>query len=191
MVIILCAYVGYKITDIFSLYAKDVMNYSEIEAAQTGTFLLFIRPIVGVLIGVLADRFKASLFLCIGFLLTIIGTGLFSSGILPDSTTIFFFTSIIITAIGVYAVRVLYFAVMQEGKIPLSLTGTAVGIISFIGYTPDIFAGPMIGYFLDGWKGEQGHSYVFMALGLFSVIGFLASLLFYRHSKQITTASVA
>lgn len=71
MVIILCAYVGYKITDIFSLYAKQVMKYSEVDAAKTGTFLLFIRPIVGVVIGFLADRSRASLFLCFGFLFSI------------------------------------------------------------------------------------------------------------------------
>ena len=29
------------------------------------------------------------------------------------------------------------------------LTGTAVGVISIIGYTPDIFSGPLIGYFID------------------------------------------
>jgi len=184
MIIILCAYVGYKITDIFSLYAKEVIGFTEVEAAQTGTFLLFIRPIVGVVIGFLADRSKASIYLSIGFFLTIIGAVLFASGILPDSTTLFFFVTIIITAIGVYSARVLYFAVLEEGKIPLVLTGTAVGLISFIGYTPDIFAGPMIGYFLDGWKGETGHQYVFWALAGFSIVGLFASLLFYRNSLK-------
>lgn len=182
MIIILCAYVGYKITDIFSLYAREVMAYSEVEAAQTGTFLLFIRPIVGVVIGFLADRTKASIYLSAGFFLTIIGAILFASGILPQSTTLFFFVAIVITAIGVYSARVLYFAVLEEGKIPLTLTGTAVGLISFIGYTPDIFAGPMIGYFLDGWQGEQGHQYVFWTLAVFSVVGLLASLLFYKNA---------
>ena len=186
MIIILCAYVGYKITDIFSLYASQVLNYSEVDAAKTGTFLLFIRPIVGVVIGFLADRARASIYLSLGFLLTIIGAILFASGVLPDSTTLFFFTTIIITALGVYASRVLYFAVLEEGKIPLALTGTAVGVISFIGYTPDIFAGPMIGYFLDGWKGEQGHQYVFWALASFSVIGLIASLIFNRINKPIS-----
>lgn len=183
MIIILCAYVGYKITDIFSLYASHVLNYTEVEAAKTGTFLLFIRPVVGVVIGFLADRARASIYLSLGFLLTIVGAILFASGILPDSTTVFFFITIIITAIGVYSARVLYFAVLEEGKIPLALTGTAVGVISFIGYTPDIFAGPMIGYFLDGWKGEQGHQYVFWTLAGFSAIGLLASIIFNRINK--------
>ena len=185
MVIILCAYVGYKITDIISLYAREVMQYSEVEAAGTGTFLLFIRPIVGVLIGILADRSRGSLYLCLGFLLSIIGALLFASGIVDEKMNMLFFLSIVIVAIGVYAARVLYFAVLEEGKIPLALTGTAVGIISFIGYTPEVFAGPAIGYFLDASPGIEGHLSVFWMLAIFSVIGFIASFLFYRISKKI------
>lgn len=184
MIIILCAYVGYKITDIISLYAKDVMLYSEVEAAETGTFLLFIRPIVGVGIGFLADRSRGSIYLCIGFLLSIIGALFFASGMLVENMDILFFLSIIITAVGVYAARVLYFAVMEEGKIPLLLTGTAVGIISFVGYTPEIFAGPLIGYFLDTSPGKEGHQNVFWMLTIFSAIGFIASYIFYRISKK-------
>lgn len=184
MVIILCAYVGYKITDIISLYAKEVMLYSEVDAAETGTFLLFIRPIVGVIIGFLADRSRGSIYLCFGFLLSIIGALFFASGILDESMDVLFFISIIITAVGVYAARVLYFAVMEEGKVPLLLTGTAVGIISFIGYTPEVFAGPAIGYFLDASPGIKGYQNVFWMLVIFSVIGFIASYIFYRISKK-------
>ncbi|RMB60997.1 MFS transporter [Dokdonia sinensis] len=184
MIIILCAYVGYKITDIFSLYAREVMLYNEVDAAKTGTFLLFIRPVVGVVVGFLADRSRASLYLCIGFLLSIIGAVLFASGILLEGDTFLFFLTIIITALGVYAARVLYFAVMKEGNIPLVLTGTAVGIISFVGYTPDIFAGPLIGYFLDGMPGRAGHEAVFWMLAVFSVAGGVASFVFYRLSGK-------
>jgi len=184
MIIILCAYVGYKITDIISLYAKDVMLYSEVDAAQTGTFLLFIRPLVGVGIGFLADRSRGSIYLCLGFLLSIVGALFFTSGILDENMDVLFFVSIIIIAVGVYAARVLYFAVMEEGRIPLALTGTAVGIISFIGYTPEIFAGPAIGYFLDAVPGKEGHQQVFWMLTIFSAIGFIASYIFYRISKK-------
>ncbi|RDK87018.1 MFS transporter [Marinirhabdus gelatinilytica] len=184
MIIILCAYVGYKITDIFSLYAREILLYSEVDAAKTGTFLLFIRPVVGVVIGFLADRSRPSLYLCFGFLLSILGAVLFASGLLGPGTNGLFFMTIIITALGVYAARVLYFAVMREGNIPLVLTGTAVGIISFIGYTPDIFAGPMIGYFLDNFETVTGHHYVFWLLAGFSTVGFVASVIFYRISKK-------
>ncbi|MFT5765636.1 MAG: nitrate/nitrite transporter NarK, partial [Saprospiraceae bacterium] len=73
MIIILCAYVGYKITDVFSLYAQDVMLYDQVQSAQVGTFLLFIRPVIGVLIGVLADRTQPSLWLVLSFVFSFFG----------------------------------------------------------------------------------------------------------------------
>ena len=186
MIIILCAYVGYKITDVFSLYAKEVMLYNEVDAAKTGTFLLFIRPVVGVLIGVLADRTRASVYLVVGFGISIAGALLFASNLIDPSMDAFFLLSVFLVALGVYAARVLYFAVMEEGNIPIALTGTAVGVISFIGYTPDIFAGPMMGYLLDNSPGRTGHQHVFMMLAVFSLIGFIASLFFLRlHTKKI------
>jgi len=184
MVIVLCAYVGYKVTDIFSLYAKEVMGYNEIEAAGIGTLLLYIRPIIGVAIGFLADRTKASLIMILGFFSTIIGSIVFASGILGPNTMLFFFITVVSISTAVYAFRTLYFAAMKEGFIPLALTGTAVGIISLVGYTPDIFAGPVIGYFLDYNKGESGYQYVFGMLATFSVIGFVAAIVFYRVSRK-------
>ncbi|EAR00981.1 MFS transporter [Maribacter sp. HTCC2170] len=180
MVIILCAYVGYKITDVFSLYAQDVMLYNQVQSAQVGTFLLFIRPVVGVIIGILADRSQTTLWLFIGFVVSIIGALLFATGIISDSSTALFFISTLIIATGVYAARSLYFAVMERGQIPLLLTGTAVGLISIVGYTPDIFAGPAMGYLLDKSPGAQGHQHVFLMLIFFSLIGAIAAWIYHR-----------
>jgi nitrate/nitrite transporter NarK len=180
MIIILCAYVGYKITDVFSLYAQDVMGYDAIKSAQIGTFLLFIRPLIGVSIGVLADRTQTTLWLVLSFIISFLGSLLFATGIITSSTTVLFLISILIVAAGVYAARSLYFAVMEHGQIPLALTGTAVGLVSLIGYTPDIFAGPAMGYLLDNSPGEQGHHHVFWMLAVFSFIGAVASCYYFQ-----------
>ncbi|EAZ80472.1 MFS transporter [Algoriphagus machipongonensis] len=180
MIVILCAYVGYKITDVFSLYAKDVMLYSQVQAAQIGTLLLFIRPLIGVLIGVLADKSKTTFWLLMGFVISFFGSLLFTTGIITSSASVLFFVSILIVATGVYATRSLYFAVMEKGQIPLKLTGTAVGIVSLIGFTPDIFAGPGIGYLLENSLGAVGHQHVFWMLALFSFIGGLAAWNYHR-----------
>ena len=185
MIIILCAYVGYKVTDIFSLYAKDVMLYDDIESAKVGTSLLYMRPVIGVVIGLLADKTRASLWIIIGFFLTLITSLIFATGIISEHSTLLFGLSIGLMALGVYSVRVLYFATMQEGKIPLVLTGTAVGFISIVGYTPDIFSGPMIGVLLDNSPGELGHQHVFLVLAGFTLIGLITSIVFYRLSKKI------
>lgn len=185
MIIILCAYVGYKITDVFSLYARDVMLYDQVQSAQVGTFLLFIRPVIGVLIGVLADRTETTYWLVVSFVVSFLGALLFATGIISDSSIILFFVSILVVATGVYAARSLYFAVMERGQIPLVLTGTAVGLISLIGYTPDIFAGPAMGFLLENSPGEVGHQHVFWMLALFSFIGGIAALYYYQlYRKQ-------
>lgn len=180
MIIILCAYVGYKITDVFSLYAQDVMRYNQVESAQVGTFLLFIRPVIGVLIGITADRSQIIFWLVLSFVLSFLGALLFAAGIVSNSAAVLFFISILIVAAGVYAARSLYFAVMQKGQIPLVLTGTAVGLISLIGYTPDIFAGPAMGYLLENSPGVTGHQHVFWMLALFSFMGGIAAWYYYQ-----------
>jgi len=185
MIIILCAYVGYKVTDVFSLYAQDVMLYDQVKSAQVGTFLLFIRPVIGILIGVISDRSQITLWLVLSFVISFVGALLFATGIISDSTIFLFFVSILIVATGVYAARSLYFAVMESGQIPLVLTGTAVGIISLVGYTPDIFAGPAMGYLLDNSPGEKGHQHVFLMLAVFSFIGMIASWYYFQlYGKQ-------
>lgn len=180
MVIILCAYVGYKFTDVFSLYAQDVMLYDQVKSAKVGTFLLFIRPVIGVTIGFLADRSRITLWVFISFVISLIGALFFAFGLVSDASVVLFLSATFFVATGVYAARALYFAVMKNGKIPLVLTGTAVGIISIIGYTPDIFAGPLMGYLLENAPGVQGHRHVFLALACFSFIGSIASWIYFR-----------
>ncbi|MBC2839819.1 nitrate/nitrite transporter [Robiginitalea sp. SC105] len=180
MVIILCGYVGYKITDVFSLYAQDVMRYDQVASAQVGTFLLFIRPLIGVLIGVVADRTQTTLMLFVSFVVALSGSLLFATGLVTGSATLLFFVSTFIVAAGVYATRAIYFAVMERGRIPLLLTGTAVGLVSLVGFTPDIFAGPAMGYLLDESPGLAGHRHVFWMLALFSLGGSLAAWKYYR-----------
>jgi Na+/melibiose symporter-like transporter len=180
MLIIVCAYVAYKITDDFSLYANQVLLFNELDSAKVGSFLLFIRPITGVSIGLLADKSRSSLWMVIGFIIVAIGALFFTSGWITANFYLFFFVSMIIVAIGTYAVRTLYFAAMEEAKIPIAITGTAVGLLSLVGYTPDIFAGPLMGYLLDNSPGIEGHKDVFLMLFSFAFVGLIAAISFYK-----------
>lgn len=178
------AYVGYKLTDIYSLYASDVMLYDQIQAAEVGALQLYLRPIVCVIIGFLADKTSGTSWIIIGFVIMLLGAVIFASGIVQSNMDAVFFISLIIIAVGTYAARALYFAVFQEGKIPLAHMGTAVGIISVVGYTPDVFASPIMGYLLDTYPGITGHQYVFSMLVVFSILGLLASI---RFAKLVKT----
>ena len=178
MFIIISAYVGYRVTDIYSLYASDVMDFDNLEAANIGSLQLYLRPLVCLLIALFANKKSYIHLIIIGFIIMLVGALIFSLGIVQVDMNYVFFFSLIVVATGTYAIRALYFSLMQEGHVPLVLTGTAVGVISVVGYTPDIFASPVIGYLLDTYPGILGHQYVFSMLVVFSIIGLWTSLKF-------------
>ena len=184
MIIIISAYIGYRVTDIYSLYASDVMFFNQIEAANVSSLQLYLRPLACILIAMLADKSSYIYFIIFGFVTMLIGSTIFAFGIVQLNMNFIFYLSLIIVATGTYAIRALYFSIMQEGRIPLVLTGTAVGLISVVGYTPDIFAPPIFGYFLDKYPGLLGHQYVFTILVLFSILGLLASIKFAYLKKE-------
>lgn len=177
-IIILCAYMGYKITDIYSLYAAEVMMFDQINAAKVGAFQQYLRPLVCISVGLFSDKIGNIKNIFIGFIIMLIGSIIFASGIVSSSLNILFIISLVIVATGTYAIRGLYFSILNDGDIPIALSGTAIGIVSIIGYSPDIFATPLYGYLLDTYPGIQGHQFIFMILGISSIIGIFTTLKF-------------
>jgi Na+/melibiose symporter-like transporter len=90
--------------------------------------------------------------------------------------------AVIGASLGIFALRGLYYAIMQEGKVPLAFTGSAVGMVSVVGYTPDIFMGPVMGYLLDEFPGPLGHQRVFLVVAGFALAGLAASAVFHGWS---------
>ncbi len=181
-IIILCAYTGYKITDVYSLFARDVLGFTDVGAAGVGTSALWFRALVAILVGYMSDRFQRLGLIIASFALTLLG-GLLLGLEVFKGVAVMLLLNITLTAAGIYGLRALYFAVMKEARIPVNLTGTAVGILSFIGFAPEIFIGPWMGFLLDRNPGASGHADVFLLLSAFSLIGLVAGVLFYRSSN--------
>ena len=179
-VMIVCAYVAYKGLDDLSLYAKEVLQFDEVSAAYTSTVSMWIRPVAAVVAGLIADRTRVSLMMSISFAMLAIGCGVIASDFLRPGMTTAFFAAMIATSVAVFALRSLYFALMQEGHVPYRYTGTAVGFVSAVGYTPDVFMGPWMGKLLDDSPGVLGHQHVFGVITGFAVTGFVASFIFQR-----------
>ena len=59
---------------------------------------------------------------------------------------------------------------------PAVATGTAVGIVSVIGYTPDVFFGGLAGWLLDAAPGVAGQRHFFLMLFAFVALGFEHSI---------------
>ncbi len=182
-VMIVCAYAGYKITDDFSLYAREVLGFSEISSAAVGTGALWIRAMVAIIAGFLADRYNGIKIIILSYLFTLTGGILIATGWLEEFTGLVLL-NLLFTMTGIYGVRALYFAILKEARIPLGYTGTAVGIMSFIGFTPDVFMSPWMGHILDSRPGPTGHQFVFWVLAGFAFLGFLVSIEFQKAARK-------
>ncbi len=177
-VIVICAYTGYKGTDDFGLYAKDAFDFDDVQAAKISTLAFWVRPIAAIGIGVLGDRINASRAVLICFAALIAGDLILASGLLSLSPLMMLYLTLAATSAAVFGLRGVYFALFDEAKVPPALVGTAAGLVSVIGYTPDIFMGPLMGVLTDENPGALGHQYLFGVLAGFAGIGLVATWLF-------------
>ena len=178
--IILCAYTGFKAIDDFSLYAHEVVGLNDVDAAKAGVVSLWVRPVAAIGAGYLADRFGAPIMTILCFALLAAGSVTLASGVIGAGMVWIFLLTIVCSSMGIFALRGLYFAIMRDGKVPMAYTGSAVGLVSVIGYTPDVFMGPLMGYLLDRSPGVTGHLHVFWVVSGFALLGLLASYAFSR-----------
>ncbi len=174
-VIVVCAYVGYKGTDDLSLLVKDVLSYDDVRAASVGTLAFWVRPVAAVCAGFCADWFGGWRTVAVSFALLMVSELLVVAGAVSMSSAALF-VAILSTCVGVYALRGVYFALFRDAAVPMAYTGTAVGIVSVVGYTPDVFFGPLMGWVLDRKPGAAGHLDLFLLLALFAAVGLVATL---------------
>ena len=156
-VVVICAYCGFKAIDNYAVFVVDAYGMTDVEGAQLSTWAAWIRPIAALVIGIGSDRLSTgkSTAWCFGILTcSYLGFVLYEP--VPGKYTILYIT-IFISAVVIYGLRALYFALMETSKVPVGMTGTAVGVISLVGYTPDIFLMPIAGWLIDRSPGAQGH----------------------------------
>ncbi len=178
--ILICAYIGYKGIDYYSFFAVEVYGLSEVEAPRIIAGLAWIRPVAALGAGFLGDRILSSrasgilfLFLVVAYLLS--GTEQFSMlGVQ------IFILNIVVSSAAAFGLRGIYFALLEEGRVPAVATGSAVGIVSVLGYSPDVFFGVVVGWLLDSYPGALGYQYFSWVMVGFSLLGVTASFLFTR-----------
>lgn len=183
-IIVVCAYSAYKGLDYYSLYAVDLLGMNEVDAAYFVSGASYLRVVSAISAGLLVDRLSASR--VISFLFGFLVIGYIALSFLTPNANVYIivFVDIIVTFIAVYGLRGVYFALLEETRITGSLTGTAVGLISVIGYTPDVFFNSIAGRLLDYNPGLKGHQHFYMLLTSFAIIGLLATLFLAYHNKK-------
>jgi nitrate/nitrite transporter NarK len=170
--IIVCAYCGYKGLDNYSLYAVQVLGMDEVEGARLASYGAWTRPLAAIFAGLIADRFNATRSIGVMFAVLGVSYGVWSMAAPSGSGHALIYVNFFTTYIFVYALRGIYF--LEESQTPKYLTGAAVGMISLVGYTPDMFFAPIAGRILDANPGLVGHQNYFMFLAMIAAVGILA-----------------
>lgn len=71
----------------------------------------------------------------------------------------------------IFSMRAVFFAPIDEIKVPRNISGAAMSIACILGYAPQMFAFSLYGTILDRFPGMTGYRYVFFFMIFFSVIG--------------------
>ncbi|MFT5502169.1 MAG: sugar phosphate permease [Woeseiaceae bacterium] len=188
--IIICAYCGYKGGDNISLYAVQVLGMNEVDGAKLSAYATYIRPVAAVVAGILADRFIASRVLGITFAVLVVSYFLLFLAVPSGIWLSVIYANIVISFFAVYALRGIYFALVHETRTPKNLTGTTVGVVSFVGFTPEIFFAPITGRILDASPGVPGHQNYFLFLAACSAIG-LAMVFYLLTANKRNLATIS
>ena len=169
--IVVCAYCGYKGLDNYSLYAVQVLGMDEVEGARLATYGVWMRLVAAVIAGFVSDRYSATRSIGVIFAALCVSYTVLSF-VSPQGTGLkIIYLNFFATYFAVYALRGVYFALLEENRTPKYLTGAAVGLVSVVGYTPDVFFGPISGRILDANPGLIGHQNTFLFLACISVVG--------------------
>ena len=179
--VVFCAYCGFKGLDYFGLYLVKVYDYNEIKSSEVIAYSSYIRPITAVLAGILADRFSPSRVLAVMFIASACMFLLLTS-VGPVLTGTLLVTTILLTFTSVFALRAVYFALIEETQIARHMTGVSVGVISVIGFTPDIFFAPYAGRLLDNPNAITGFNHFFTTLIILSLVGLISTYMIRKES---------
>lgn len=190
-VIVMCAYVGYKGFDNYSLFAVEGYGLDEVEAARIVAIGSWMRPVAAVGAGFLGDRFSISRMTVIAFVLLLASDMFFAINSPLPATAWVLLGNTLLACTAIFGLRGLYFALCEEAKVPAAVTGTAVGLVSMLGFTPDIFVTYVGGVLLDRSPGLAGHQHFFYFLASFAAIGVIASYALVRRLHPVNSGGQA
>ena len=180
-VIVICAYVGYKGFDNYALFAVQAYELDEVEAARIVALGSWMRPVAALGCGMLGDRFHASRTIIMLFVLLLLSHLYFALTTPIPGAAWVMLSNTLLSCIAIFGLRGLYFALFEEARVPRAVTGTAVGFVSVLGFTPDIFVNLVAGLMIDASPGVEGHQHFFLFLAAFALLGLIAAFALTRH----------
>lgn len=181
-----CCFMIYESYSYITPYLTNFFGVSESLGAMISLIKSYgLAVFGGIAAGFVADKIHSNpKVIGIGFSLMVIGIATFF--IVPAEPQLLGLAAvtILVISLGLFMVRALYFAVIDEIKIPLKYTGMAVGFASVIGCLPQIFIYSVTGNLLDAFPGVQGYRYMFAYELTAALLGAVFAFTLYRNIKK-------
>ena len=175
-IIVFSAYACYKAIDYYSLYFYEIVEFSKEKSAYVMTLFSYIRPVAALLAGFIADKITPRVCTKYLFVFMVASYAFLSIFNLDKEIISIVYLNLIISMVGVFALRGIFYSLLEDSYIPSSITGAAVGIVSFIGYLPDVFIGPLFGFLFDLQDIKRSFQIFFIFLLLISTLGLVTSI---------------
>lgn len=173
--IVLSGYCAYWGTLRLTSYATDVFLLSVTLAALLSSLKLWVKPFAALGAGVLADKLGVTQVIVTLFIILLLG--FLSFAFLPGTTGWIpvMVLNLILVSMAVFGLRGIYFALVHASGVPFEVTGVAIGVISMIGLSPDIFMPLLGGMLLDTYQGTEGYQYFFLCVSGMCCLGIIAT----------------
>lgn len=175
--IVLCTYACQWTTYALPGFATDAFGRSDAHGAALSSLRQWVRPLAAVGAGFLADRLGASRTVIGAFVVLAVGLALLAGMPTTDRSVGLLWANTVIVAAAVFSLRGVSYALLEEGRVPLALTGTAVGMISVLGYMPDTVMPLVEGWLRDTYPGAKGYRILFGGGVGLALVGLLAGIL--------------
>lgn len=174
--IVFCGYQVFWATYSFSAYLHEGdIGLTVVMAGTITTLKLWMRPIGGIGGGFLGDRYsKVSVLVIALFLAALSLVGLMAAPRISSHVLLVFL--VLFIGILTYAIRGLYWSMLDRCNIPVSTMGLAIGLISVLGYSPDVFLPLINGYLTQTFPGVFGYQLYFGYVAAMAALGGFAGL---------------
>ncbi len=171
----------------FSGYLQNTYGLTAVAVGSITVAKLWMRPIGAIAAGFMGDRFNLEKVLAILMLAGTLSLALLIVLPLSASGTVLL-SIVLMVGLLTYAIRGIFWATLDSCNIPVRIKGLAIGLMSLVGYAPDIYLPLINGPILEQFPGKTGYSIYF---SLIVFMGLLGTLSAWRLKILVTRNSVA
>jgi predicted MFS family arabinose efflux permease len=178
--VMLATNTAYNASYYIGAYATDVFLATTAFATFVAIGRMFFKPGAAFVAGFVADKIGTARTATIFLAVLLVSSLAFAA--LPGEANFMnaMLFNVAILMVAIFALRGIYFALLEQGGVPRMLTGTAGGVVSGVAFFSDAYMPTVTGVLLDNFPGVTGYRYLFLLTAATCAVGLVSSILIDR-----------